>query len=386
MGFVINRNSIIYEMMISGKRFRIYTGISTKAWVKSEQRVSKDEYFYWEKNLKLEQIEREMTRIKLKAKVEGFIPTEESIKAQLFAKPEPDKKNPLIWQFVEEYIKDKSAILHPNTIRKYKTLQKHFKEDYPTLFFNELSSTWFQDYVNELLEKGLLNNTISDKVKRLRLLCQYAYEKGITVNSSYINFRFKSAQYIPVWLDWERHLPKLEEIELKGIEDDVRVRFLFRCYTGMREGELNQLEPQNFYKRVGKHFLRYWDHKGKKHKSIQLSSQAADLALALNFSFPKMAQQTENRLIKIILQRCKVTEMKKVIRHSGSKEIVMMKPLAKLVSSHTARRTFARRWYEQGGDLKKLSKYLGHSSIRTTEIYIGVENEEVNDELMRVMG
>ena len=386
MGFVINRNSIIYEMMISGKRFRIYTGISTKAWVKSEQRVSKDEDFYWEKNLKLEQIEREMTRIKMKSKVEGFIPTEESIKAHLFSNPKPDSENILIWQFVEQFVEDKTASLQPNTVRKFRTLGSQFKEDFPTLFFNELTASWYQSYINFLLDKELLNNTIADKVKCLKLLCKYAYQKGIPVNSAYLNFRFKPVKYPPIWLDWEKHLPALEEIELEGLGNDVRNRFLFRCYTGIREGELNQLEPENFYRRAGRQYLKYWDMKGKKNKSIQISTAASALAERLNYELPKMAQQTENRVIKVILQRCKVTEMKKVIRHSGSKEIVMMKPLAKLVSSHTARRTFARRWYEQGGDLKKLSKYLGHSSIRTTEIYIGVENEEVNDELMRVMG
>jgi site-specific recombinase XerD len=41
-----------------------------------------------------------------------------------------------------------------------------------------------------------------------------------------------------------------------------------------------------------------------------------------------------------------------------------------LVSPHKLRHTFARTWLERGGDIYSLSRLLGHSSVKITEIYL----------------
>lgn len=38
---------------------------------------------------------------------------------------------------------------------------------------------------------------------------------------------------------------------------------------------------------------------------------------------------------------------------------------------HDLRHTFAIRWLQQGGDIYRLSRRLGHSTVRTTEVYSG---------------
>jgi site-specific recombinase XerD len=43
-----------------------------------------------------------------------------------------------------------------------------------------------------------------------------------------------------------------------------------------------------------------------------------------------------------------------------------------LVSPHELRHTFARIWLERGGDTYSLSRLLGHSSVKFTEIYQGM--------------
>jgi len=40
------------------------------------------------------------------------------------------------------------------------------------------------------------------------------------------------------------------------------------------------------------------------------------------------------------------------------------------VSAHTFRHTFARMFLEQGGDLYKLSRLMGHTDVKTTERYL----------------
>ena len=40
------------------------------------------------------------------------------------------------------------------------------------------------------------------------------------------------------------------------------------------------------------------------------------------------------------------------------------------ISPHTFRHTFARGWLENGGEIFKLSRVLGHSEMQTTQIYL----------------
>src|SRR5262249_59172915 len=40
------------------------------------------------------------------------------------------------------------------------------------------------------------------------------------------------------------------------------------------------------------------------------------------------------------------------------------------LSPHTFRHTFARGWLENGGEIFKLSRVLGHSEMQTTQIYL----------------
>ena len=77
MPFHLFKNSIVWDIMIKGQRFRIFTGITTANWIQKEQRVSKIEDFAWEKNEVLEKIEREEYRLRARAKVEGVIPNKE---------------------------------------------------------------------------------------------------------------------------------------------------------------------------------------------------------------------------------------------------------------------------------------------------------------------
>ncbi len=56
----------------------------------------------------------------------------------------------------------------------------------------------------------------------------------------------------------------------------------------------------------------------------------------------------------------------------------------KRFGAHDLRRTCAKLWRKNGGDLKQIKFLLGHSSIQTTERYVGSEQElsiAVNDNL-----
>ena len=58
--------------------------------------------------------------------------------------------------------------------------------------------------------------------------------------------------------------------------------------------------------------------------------------------------------------------------------------MQKKVSPHTLRHTFATELYRMTGDLRKVQKTLGHSSIQTTMIYTHLVDEELENDMKRL--
>lgn len=393
MGFILIKNSIVWDLTLGKKRIRIFTGLTTSSWLGKEQRVSKVEDFAWEKNEVLENLDRESERIKVKYKVEGVIPDRRFLEAYVktirgLKSNQQQKHEPqFAWEMFQIYRDRMANIKEHGHLKNFKSLQDHLKDHYTFFRFSEMSYDWTAHFVNELIDtQELLHNTIVRKLKELRSVANFSRLIGVEVHPEYELFKLSERRYHPFYLDWDLHVKALEEVELPDNLDKIRDRFLFRCYTGIREGEMNQFTPNNFSSKGGNTFLKYLDIKGKKPKSIMLSTKALALARKYSFELPKCSQQNENREIKEVMKAAKLTYTLDKIRHSGNRVTVKSISIADWVSTHTARRTFARRWYDQGGDLLKLSKYLGHSSVAVTERYIGVEDEETNSEMIRVMG
>jgi len=392
MGFHTDKNTIFLQLMIAGKRIKVSTGFTTQAWNKKKQRVNSSEDFAWEVNQALDKIQDLVEDLKAKHRVEGFVPdagflnnlVAEVTKKDLILIPEEKKR---VWEYVDIYIQRKKEMLSEGYLKNWPSLREQLKEFAPLLTFDQLSPAWQQSFVAWMItEKEIFNNTLVNKIKYIQIMARDAQKLGYSIHPDFDGFSMKEVRYPVVWLDWDTHVQRLREVKLIKMLDQIRDRFLFRCNTGMREGEMNQLAPSHFYKKEGNTWLKYFDHKAKKGKTIVLNVEALALSEKYGMKWPKVVQSDENQLIKQVCMIAELDEVRIKLRHIGNKAVTTSIPLYDLITTHTARRTFARRWYEQGGNLLKLSRYLGHSSVDITQRYIGVEDEEANDEMLRVMG
>jgi len=391
MGFTINKSSIVFSFNLCGTRYRIYTGLTTNHWDQKKQRVKKVEDFAWEKNSKLEKYEDLLDNFRNRSKLENWNPDTVFVEAAFKQLSETKKESKpsevvFIYQVINRFRESKKITLKESHLKNFRSLADYFEKHHRMITFSEVSRQFLEEWVSNLFEvEGLLHNTVCRKVRELRSVGNYARRLGIEVHPEYDQLKFKEIRYQPFYLDWDTQVKTFEQVDLSGRHDRIRDRFLFRCYTGMREGEMDQLIPEAFVRQGEKVYLRYMDLKGKKTKSIQINPKAMAIAEKYGYDLPKCSQQEENSEIKEVAKLAGITGTRQKVRHKGAETVQSMIAVTQMISSHTARRTFARRWYEQGGDLLMLSKYLGHSSIRTTEIYIGVEQDDVNDEMMRVM-
>ena len=71
-------------------------------------------------------------------------------------------------------------------------------------------------------------------------------------------------------------------------------------------------------------------------------------------------------------------ESKNALINSLLKEIAVLAGITKRLHFHTSRHTFAVRALRRGINIYELSKIMTHSSIKITEIYLNIANEDLD--------
>jgi site-specific recombinase XerD len=135
--------------------------------------------------------------------------------------------------------------------------------------------------------------------------------------------------------------------------------------TGIRASELCgltldavHLDPQEAYLKVFG--------KGRKEREVGLGKEART-SLYRYLSRHRRAPQGERHVF--------LTRIHEPLRVPGLESLfVRLRTAAKITgvrcSPHTCRHTYAVRFLEAGGDVYKLSRLLGHTSVKTTDIYL----------------
>jgi len=137
--------------------------------------------------------------------------------------------------------------------------------------------------------------------------------------------------------------------------------------TGVRREEAQQLKPANIdSSRMQVHVTKA---KGRKERYTILSKKALELLrVYYKASKPSVYLFESNQKKGGFLSASTLT---KIVKNSAEKAGIQKK-----ISFHTLRHTFATHLLEAGVNIKLIQKLLGHSSIKTTMIYLHVANIE----------
>lgn len=167
-------------------------------------------------------------------------------------------------------------------------------------------------------------------------------------------------------------------------KERVKDEFLFRYCTGIRHQDSDELLPHHFRLVEGVTYLDFTMLKNSRDFTMPISEQAVKILKKYNYYLPKISQQEKDRVIKICFEEVGMTGKSERVGYSGSTRNVEVMERFKRISTHTARRSFGRRWIDSGGDIDTLSEYFGHSSSTTTRAYIGWELEEYADRVQQI--
>lgn len=300
------------------------------------------------------------------------------------------KQTPIIkteskfYDYFDQYRERYKSVKASTYLNQFKTTQKILKQHLPNLDYDNIRPDIVDSFYHYLINAGYSHNTIVSHIKNLRTVIKELTVKE-NINIKILPFSIQYKPTPPFWLTWDE-VETMQKCKLSDSLEVVRDEFIFRCYTGLRQGDTINLSPANFKETKEGFFMDFHMAKTDKPLNIQISSHAYQIIKQYDFKFPYITPIVKNKEIKNIAKLAKITGEIELTTYSGNKTTRKVKNRADMVTTHTARRTFARRWADKGGDILQLSKYLGHSSPTITINYIGYENKEVNQTIKAIFG
>ena len=215
------------------------------------------------------------------------------------------------------------------------------------------------------------HNTSMKHVIRLKKIINMAIANEWLQRNPFRNFKCTYKDTNRGYLTQEE-LNKLEakEFSIKRLEM-IRDIFIFQCYTGLAYSDVEKLTPEDISTGIdGEKWIIIYRKKTGERSPILL------LPKALNI-LEKYKEHPENESIDKLLPVKSNQKMNAYLKEIGD-----LCGINKNLSTHLARHTFATTiTLSNGVPIETVSKMLGHSSIRTTQIYSKVVDSKISNDM-----
>jgi len=392
-----NKTLIYLFYNYNNQRLKYSTGekINPKFWNSSKQRAKETSQFpeYPEFNQRLKNIESAINNSYRRLLNDNKLITPDLLKEELNSELDNDRltaKQIDLLDWIKQEIEKLKLDKKPGSIKVYNTLVKHLFE-FSTqrkykLTFESINLEFYEQFKDYILnEKELLNNTFGKQVKTLKTFLNLATEKGVNSNFTYKSRLFKTPQesvdHIYLTLDELKTLETLDLSEKKYL-DRVRDIFLIGCYTGLRFSDFTQLKKENLEKSNNGFVFNVKTYKTNERVVVPVKPAVKEIWDKYQGELPRaISNQKMNDYLKELGAVAGFNSTKTIKRTSGKNTISRTSPRYELITTHTARRSFATNAYLSGIPAISIMKFTGHKTEASFMRYIKVSQER-NAELL----
>jgi len=266
----------------------------------------------------------------------------------------------------------------PNTVKRYKSslnglkafmLHKYNKSDFR---LNNLDNVFIESYYTYLkTNKGLQQNSAAKDIKNLYRVLNKAISYGWIQNNPFKGF---SCQYI----NPNRLYLTEEEIDALYKKQftinrlaKVRDVFIFQIYTGLSYIDMAELTEDNIEIGIdGKRWIVINRKKTGIRSSIPILPRAQEIL-------------DKYKIDPLCISEHKILPVYCNQRMNGYlKEIADICGIAKILTTHLGRHTFSTTvTLSHGVPIETVSKMLGHTNLKTTQIYSKVVDRKIADDM-----
>lgn len=286
--------------------------------------------------------------------------------------------------FMKKFIEEAKIGVNSGTGRKisestiklynnaYGVLLGFAKKKRRSLEYEDITLDFYHDFKSYLIkDKNYATNTIARLIKIIKAVLNAATERGLNTNLDYKKKGFKVVweKSDSIYLN-ENELTEIFKLDLSEEPrlDKVRDMFLIGCYTGLRFSDFTQLRSDQ----IEDNFITIITQKTNQEVIIPLHPVVSAIIEKHNGELPRsISNQKMNDYLKEVAE--KVPSLKKEVKikiTKGGKAVVMMQRKCDLVSSHTARRSFATNAYMREIPPFVIMGITGHTTEKSFFAYI----------------
>ncbi|KQT20245.1 integrase [Chryseobacterium sp. Leaf404] len=262
----------------------------------------------------------------------------------------------------------------PHTVTSYKKDLEDFYEFYIRTEGSEnllkADKKIIRNFIVELSEKNIAKRSINRKVSTLRSFYKFFLKiQEITTSpvENISSLKFYAEKQIPISSDEMKNLDEKISLETDNLLEHCIIEILYQ--TGIRKAELCGLIFENV--NLGAQELKIIG-KGNKERYIPISDKLTQLLSDyLNIRKPK---ENFGSYFFVNKNGKKLTE--KFVYLTVNKYLSLVTSKEKK-SPHILRHSFATHVLDNGAEISKVKKILGHSSLASTQVYTNANIEQL---------
>ena len=276
-------------------------------------------------------------------------------------------------EFVNDELVEKKY--STETLKTYLTQITKLQRFKKQLAFSEINKRFINRYKDFMLSELNNNpNTANKSLSMLKTFVNWAIEKGLMKDNPFNSIKIQKGKGKREHLN----VAELKKLENLYYANDMNYRqlnvlryFLFVCYTGLRFTDIKNLKYSHIKKRLfdaGEiQFIELKMHKTGLDVSIPIIDKAKKL-------MPKKVAR--NHTVFRVLSNQKTNQY--------LKEIIKIVDIDKNITFHSARHTLATTGLEMGIPIEVISRILGHTEIKMTQIYAKVGDNLKYKEMLKL--
>jgi len=371
------KTSVMLRIYLNNERLSLgSTGISVKSsqWDKEKERIKGRTTEALNTNLQLDNIASGLQSIFRRIEMSDVVSLERIKSEFLGKKEEIDTLMQLFEKHNGDVAKQVGVSVGKATLQKYNVCKRHFSEflekqyKRSDLKLTELTYVVIREFDLYLrTEVGQNANTATKTMKTFKTITLLGQKMGVLLHDPFMNHRFHIEPVNRGFLtDEEILLIANKDLGISRLEL-VRDIFIFSCFTGLAYIDVSNLTPDHIVTLGDKQ----WIMTQRQKTSVEINVLLLDILKAIIAKYGGKTYRNGKLFPMLTNQKT----------NSYLKEIADICGIKKNLTFHLARHTFATMSLSKGVPMESVSKMLGHTNIRTTQIYARITNKKIEHDM-----
>ena len=371
------KTSVMLRIYLNNERLSLgSTGISVKSsqWDKEKERIKGRTTEALNTNLQLDNIASGLQSIFRRIEMSDVVSLERIKSEFLGKKEEIDTLMQLFEKHNGDVAKQVGVSVGKATLQKYNVCKRHFLEflekqyKRSDLKLTELTYVVIREFDLYLrTEVGQNPNTATKTMKTFKTITLLGQKMGVLLHDPFMNHRFHIEPVNRGFLTDEEILCIAhKQINIPRLEL-IRDIFIFSCFTGLAYIDVSNLTPDHIVTLGDKQ----WIMTQRQKTSVETNVLLLDIPKAIIAKYGGKTYRNGKLFPMLTNQKT----------NSYLKEIADICGIKKNLTFHLARHTFATMSLSKGVPMESVSKMLGHTNIRTTQIYARITNKKIEHDM-----